>query len=367
SRVDASSQHDSMPAERQEKTFASDSKSRRPVQPPRKDVRPSPTKTYHVPQHPKPGSLLMAIYRKCKALSLADKQSNMVIPPRPPPSTRRTLPDRLCSEPVKGQTDTGWKSQHQLVSPKASNLAAPVPKRKQTVYKYPPVDPSQLSLESRVDASPQRDSMPAERQEKTSASDSKSRRPVQPPRKDVRPSPTKIYHVPQHPKPGSLLMAIYRKCKALSLADKQSHMVIPPRPCPSTCRTLPDRLRSEPVKGQTDTGWRKSQHQLVSPKARNLARSKQTVYIYPPVDPSQLSLGERVVQKVQMTKGRPSEPDHIMPHLYFPTLMITGSTQYGRLKVDWVARPCKGNEVELPPVLCKSIFPHQKPQGGGVG
>ncbi|KAL7870807.1 hypothetical protein SRHO_G00083040 [Serrasalmus rhombeus] len=200
-----------------------------------------------------------------------------------------------------------------------------------------------------------------------------------------------------------VIMTLYKKFRAQSLAYSP---VIPLHPPPSTLLpsdsgvfsdsrrssslvqlppvARPELLHLEPAKGKGDPNWRESLHQLTSiygfrsQKASKLAnqvkvhkpepRPDCVSFKFPPIHSCLLSLGQRVVEKLQIKETAASEFHYVMPlpwQLNIHTLDSAGESQYGRLNIDWRARPLDRPGVKLPPIRSKNN-PHLVPQGGSV-
>ncbi|KAK1785135.1 hypothetical protein P4O66_018545, partial [Electrophorus voltai] len=138
---------------------------------------------------------------------------------------------------------------------------------------------------------------------------------------------------------------------ALSSGSRRSASLVESPP-----GTRPGRSCLKASTCQGDPNWRESLGQLTSlcgfrsQTASKLADQGHLSGLPPvppsksctlsPVQPSQLSLGQRVVEKVQMKEFSPLKFRHIVPlpwQLNTHTLHDTGASQYGRLQADWRA------------------------------
>ncbi|XP_035647211.1 WD repeat-containing protein 87-like [Oncorhynchus keta] len=146
----------------------------------------------------------------------------------------------------------------------------------------------------------------------------------------------------------------------------------------------PQHLRLKPVKGKGkgDPNWRESLYKLVSqygfrsPRARLTTlgpldvpgaaqRNSCTLSPFQTRKASQVSLGQRVVRKIQLRESsfeRPaSQFHHGLPlpwQLNSHTMDPSGESMYGRLEVDWVREPMepqrgKMQKVKLPPIMSR--------------
>ncbi|XP_036440689.1 uncharacterized protein LOC118817841 [Colossoma macropomum] len=170
--------------------------------------------------------------------------------------------------------------------------------------------------------------------------------------------------IPPHPPPSTLLPS---DSGVFSDSRRSSSLVqLPPA-------ARPKLLHLEPVKGQGDPNWRDNLYQLTSiygfrsQKASKLAtlvkvhepesRPDCPSFKLPPIHSSLLSLGQRVVEKVQVKETGASQFHQVMPlpwQLNIHTLDIAGESQYGRLNIDWRARPLDSPGVKLPPIRSKN-------------
>ncbi|XP_029570066.1 WD repeat-containing protein 87-like [Salmo trutta] len=144
----------------------------------------------------------------------------------------------------------------------------------------------------------------------------------------------------------------------------------------------PQHFRLKPVKGKGDPNWRESLYKLVSQYGFRSPRARLTTL--GPLDvpgaaqrnccnlspfqtrkASQVSLGQRVVQKIQLRESSferpPSQFHHGLPlpwQLNSHTMDPSGESMYGRLEVDWVREPMepqigKMQKVKLPPIMSR--------------
>uniref|UniRef100_A0A4W5JPD1 Uncharacterized protein n=1 Tax=Hucho hucho TaxID=62062 RepID=A0A4W5JPD1_9TELE len=144
----------------------------------------------------------------------------------------------------------------------------------------------------------------------------------------------------------------------------------------------PQHFRLRPVKGKGDPNWRESLYKLVSQYGFRSPRARLTTL--GPLDvpgaaqhnsctrsplqtrkASQVSLGQRVVRKIQLRESSferpPSQFHHGLPlpwQLNSHTMDLSGESMYGRLQVDWVREPMepqrgKMQKVKLPPIMSR--------------